>query len=125
MALPSYQKVTYNFGKTPFKHPLKEAFPLHLALNAKQKAALEKLFEHYQKVGMDLSESQEDRGDLCKADGVFQFANDAGATDDSDPLLLIIAWSTCVVVFWGFVFTFFCAQKSAAKSRGSSPAKSG
>lgn len=64
-----------------------------MALNDKQRAALQKLFEHYQKVGSDLSESQDDRGDICKADGVFQFAQDVGAKDDSDPLLLIIAWS--------------------------------
>jgi hypothetical protein len=93
VSLKRYQKVTYNFGKTPFKYPNKEAFPLHMALNDKQKSALLKLFEHYQKVGSDLSESQDDRGDVCKADGVFQFATDAGATDDTDPLLLVIAWS--------------------------------
>ena len=92
ISLKRYQKVTYNFGATPFKFPNKQAFPLHLLLNDKQKAALEKLFEHYQKVGQSLSESQDDRGDICKADGVFQFATDAGAKDDTDPLLLIIAW---------------------------------
>lgn len=91
-SLKRYQKVTYNFGKTPFTNPVKDAFPLHMALNDKQKAALEKLYEHYQAKGVQLSESQEDRGDICKSDGVFMFATDAGAKDDLDPLLLIIAW---------------------------------
>ncbi len=37
------------------------------------------------------AQSGEDHGDVIKADGVFQFATDAGAADDSDPLLLVMA----------------------------------
>lgn len=92
VSLRRYQRVTCNFGGTPFRYPDHSAFSFHLFLNEKQVAALEKLFEHYQKIGMDLSQSQEDRGDVCKADGVFQFASDVGAVDDTDPLLLVIAW---------------------------------
>lgn len=131
-SLKRYQKVTYNFGKTPFAYPLKDAFPLHMALNEKQKAAVEKLFDHYQAKGMQLSESQEDRGDICKSDGVFLFATDAGAKDDLDPLLLIIAWSK-----WGRgerfapLFSFFLFSHSVLfqsleeRSHGNSLVKNG
>jgi DCN1-like protein 4/5 len=101
-SLRRYQKVTFNFGAKSYKFPDKMAYPYHLVLSAKQKEGIEKLFEHYQKIGIELSESQEDRGDVISADGVFQFATDAGAKDDSDPLLLIIAYKLSGEHPWEF-----------------------
>lgn len=87
------QQITFNFGQTKFKFADGSVFGFHLVLTAKQKTSISKLFDHYQKIGSELSESQDDRGDsVIRADGVFQFATDAGAKDDSDPLLLVIAW---------------------------------
>lgn len=97
-----YQGVTFNFGKKKFKKLPSGAYPLHSLLNSAQKTALGKLYEHYQSIGVKLSESMEDRGDICKADGAFEFANDLGAEDDADPLLLIVSWKVGADEAWEF-----------------------
>jgi hypothetical protein len=60
VTLRSHQRVTVNVGATPFRFPDKLAFPWHMPLSDKQKLALEKLYEHYKKVGVELSEVREE-----------------------------------------------------------------
>lgn len=94
VSLRRNQRVVFNFGAKAFVHPDSASYPFNVTLTDKQRKAIEKLFEHYQKLGR-LSESQggddDDGDDVIRAEGVFQFATDAGAKDDNDPLLLIVA----------------------------------
>ncbi len=50
------QKVTFNLGASPFRYADKLAFPWHSMLDDKQKMGLEKLYEHYKRIGSELSE---------------------------------------------------------------------
>ncbi len=55
------QRVTFNLGATPFRHADKLAFPWHSMLDEKQKIGLEKLYEHYKRIGAELSEVTKER----------------------------------------------------------------
>jgi hypothetical protein len=95
ISLQKKQKVTINFGKTPFKYPINEVFPdihpLHLNLSESQQKDLEKLFDKYKTIGANLTESGEIE-DLVKGQGLLQYGQDLGITDDKDPMLMIISW---------------------------------
>jgi len=89
------QKLSFNFGKEPFKFPLNEVFPdihpIHVNLSKDQHSSLTKLFDKYKSVGITLSESGE-TDDVIKGQGLLQFSQDLGITDEKDPTLLIVAW---------------------------------
>jgi hypothetical protein len=60
-------------------------------LTVKETTGLNKLFAHYKKLA-SLTDSQgDDKEDVIRPEGVFQFATDVGSTDDLDPLFLVIA----------------------------------
>lgn len=89
------QKVLVNFGKAPFKYSMTEVFPdvhaLHLNLSSDQQKDLEKLFDKYKTLGLSLNESAEAE-DQIKGNGLLQYGQDLGITDDKDPMLLVVAW---------------------------------
>jgi hypothetical protein len=89
------QKIQFNFGKEPFKYPLSEVFPdihpLHLNLTKEQQKQLEHIFEKYKNVGITMSESGE-TDDIIKGQGLLQYGQDLGITDEKDAGLLIVAW---------------------------------
>jgi len=95
ISLQRQQKVLFNFGKTPFKYPICEIFPdiypLHLTLTREQTVQLEKLFEKYKAVGISLSESGE-TDDIIKGTGTLDYAKDLGIVEDTDPMLMVVAW---------------------------------
>jgi len=88
------QKLQFNFGKEAFKYPLQEVFPdihpLHINLSKDQHVTLTKLFDKYKMLGVNLSESESD--DVIKGNGLIQYSQDLGVTDEKDPALLIISW---------------------------------
>jgi len=94
VSLQEKQKVLVTFGKTPFKYPLSEVFPdihpLHLNLTREQQVELEKLFDKYKSL-----EPNDD--DLVRGQGLIQYSQDLGITEDKDPMLMIIAWKLNVV----------------------------
>jgi len=94
-SLQKKQKILFNFGKDPFQYPLNEVFPdvhpLHLNLSKTQQTELEKIFEKYKSVGVQLGESAEHE-DLIRGQGMMQYSQDLGITDDKDPMLLMVAW---------------------------------
>ena len=51
VSLRRNQKVTFNFGSSKFKFSPKNAYPYHVILNATQKTAISKLFDHYRNLG--------------------------------------------------------------------------
>jgi len=89
------QKLSFNFGKDPFKYPLIEIFPdihpLHINLTKDQQSQLGKLFDKYKSLGINLQESGENE-DVIKGQGTIQYSHDLGVTDDKDCGLLVIAW---------------------------------
>jgi len=74
---------------------LQEVFPdihaLHLNLSESQHRDLEKLFDKYKGIAASLTESGEQE-DLVKGQGLLQYGQDLGVTDDKDPMLMVIAW---------------------------------
>jgi len=106
-SLQKKQKLLFNFGKEPFKYPINEVFPdvhpLHLSLNEAQQKDLEKLYEKYKSIGINLSESGETE-DVVKGQGLLQYSQDLGVTDDKDPGLLIVSWklNVCHEKCWEF-----------------------
>jgi len=100
VSLQKGQKVSVNFGKVPFKHPIHEVFPdiypLHISISKEQQQSLEKLFDKYKGVGVQLSESGE-TDDVIKGQGLLQYGQDLGMTDEKDPLLVVIAWKLNVL----------------------------
>jgi len=111
-SLQKRQKCEFNFGKTAFKYPLSEVFPdihpLHLILTKDQQTALEKLYEKYRGMGVNLKESTE-AIDSIRGDGLLHYGQDLGITDDKDPLLLIIAWKlNAIRKIWEFQKEEFC-----------------
>jgi len=95
VSLQKKQKVQGCFGKGGFKYSLHEVFPdihpLHLNLTDSQQKELEKLFDKYRAIAASLTESGEQE-DLVKGQGLLQYGQDLGVTDDKDPMLMIIAW---------------------------------
>jgi len=95
LAFKKKQKVLFNFGKDPFQYALNEVFPdihpLHLFLSKSQQSDLEKTFERYKNVGVSLGESTEHE-DVIRGQGLMQYGQDLGITDDKDPMLLMICW---------------------------------
>jgi len=89
------QKLSFNFGKEPFKYPLQEVFPdihpLHINLSKDQHVTLTKLYEKYKSLGVNLQESA-DPDDVIRGQGLIQYSQDLGVTDEKDPALLIMAW---------------------------------
>lgn len=94
-SLQRKQKCSFNFGKEAFKYPLQEVFPdvhpLHLSLTDAQQKDLEKLYEKYKAIGVNLSESGETE-DVIKGQGLLQYSQDLGITEDKDPGLLLVFW---------------------------------
>jgi len=94
-SLQKKQKTSFNFGKEPFKYPLNEVFPdvhpLHLSLTESQQKDLEKLYEKFKAIGVNLSESGETE-DVIKGQGLLQYSQDMSIVDDKDPGLLLIFW---------------------------------
>jgi len=95
VSLQKGQKVSVNFGKSPFKFNVTEVFPdihgLHISITKEQQQALEKMFEKYKSVGIQLSESGE-TDDVIKGQGLLQYGQDLGMVDEKDPILIVVAW---------------------------------
>jgi len=93
-------KVSVNFGRK-FANPAPHACPLNGTLTKAQKNSLDKVFNKYFEIGIKLAESG-DTGDVIKDQGVLELGKDLGAVDDSDPLLLILAWKLRAQEQWEF-----------------------
>jgi len=84
------QKLSFNFGKEPFKYALNEIFPdihpLHINLSKDQQASLTKMFEKYKQL------EPSDGEDTIKGEGLIKYQQDLGITDEKDPTMLVIFW---------------------------------
>jgi len=96
-------KAKFNFGKERFDYPIEEGFfPLHCPLSETEIKDLEKIFEKYKKLGIDLQSSKEDAGDVIQGGGAQKLQEDLGATDEDDPLLMVVAWKLNCQTTWEF-----------------------
>jgi len=104
IALSKNSKAKFNFGKDNFSYS-QEASGYH-ALNSKLSDAelkeLGKLFNKYKGLGLELDSSVEDVGDVIQGNGSLKFQEDLGATEEDDPLMMIVAWKLNCVVAWEF-----------------------
>lgn len=101
-SLSARQRLTFNFGKTPFAFPPPPGFlPLYSPASDAERAALAALFEKYRAVGRALKASG-DGSDLIRAEGTLQLGEDLGVTDVADPLLLILAFKLGARLLWQF-----------------------
>jgi len=92
-SLASGQNLTFSFGKTRLQHPHpdSEFRTLHCVLSEQDLANLGRMFNQYKAVGVSLSESGE-TGDAVKGQGLLEYGQALGVTEDTDPGLLIVLW---------------------------------
>ncbi|KAL6068610.1 Defective in cullin neddylation protein [Balamuthia mandrillaris] len=103
VALGRNTKARFNFGRDTFAHAniVPDGYhPLHCKLSEAQIKELSKLFNEYRAAGIDLSESAEDVGDIIQGNGALKYQEDMGATDDEDPLMMVVAWKLNCQITW-------------------------
>jgi len=95
------QSMTFNFGKSNFRYPHSNAEfkMLHCFLSEEELANLTKLFNQYKAVGVSLSESGE-TGDHIKGQGLLEYGQQLGVTEDTDPGLLLLLWKLAAEAHW-------------------------
>jgi len=98
--LSNRQRCLFNFGKTPFAHAKLGFFGLHSPLTDADRDKLAKLFEKYKFASKSLSQSSE--SDVIKQQGFLKLGEDLGATEDTDPLLIVMAYKLNAKRLWEF-----------------------
>jgi len=104
IALAKSAKAKFNFGKDGFAYNQEASgyHPLNSKLSEGEMKELGKLFNKYKGLGLDLESSVEDVGDVIQGNGSLKFQEDLGATEEDDPLMMIVAWKLGCVVAWEF-----------------------